>query len=128
MTDAQREVWEIVREANKARVAAATRELTALHEPDAVLVRSSLEERLEGRDAIVRAVEEESHQERIEAFEELEHSIDVFGDFALVAYRYEMRTRPAGADEEEEGSGLEVVALRRSAGRWKVLWRTQVAE
>lgn len=127
MTDAQREVWEVVREANKARAAVATRELAALHEQDAVVVRT-LDERLEGRDAIVRAVEEESHQTRIEAFEELEHSIDVFGDFALVVYRFEMRTRAAGDDEEQQQSGQEVVALRNSGGRWKLLWKTQVRE
>src|SRR5690348_16311572 len=125
MTDAQREVWEVVRDANKARAAVATRELAALYEPDSVEVRS-LDERLEGRDAIVRAVEEESYQMRIEAIEELEHGIDVFGDFALVVYRYEMRTRAPGDDQEQEQSGQEVVALRRSAWRWKLLWRTQV--
>lgn len=128
MTDEQQEVWTVVRESNRARIAGAIHELEALLDPQSIAVSPGFSRRAEGRDAVVRALEEERHHVRVDSFEELEHMVDVFGDFAMVTYRYEMRARPIAGDEEVDDSGQDVVALRRSGGKWKVLWRASIGD
>ena len=128
MTESQTEVWSVVRESNRARIAGATHELAALLDAEAIFVEPSTSRRSEGREAVVRAADDERHHTRIESFEELEHTVDVFGDFAMVTYRYEMRARPAAEEQEREESGQDVVALRRTGGKWRVLWKTSVGE
>ena len=125
MTEEEMQVWMQVRETNRAWTAGANHELANLFEPEAVLVKPG-EARVQGRDAIVRSYEEFVHQARTQSFEELEHSVDVFGDFAMVAYRFSIRY--SMADEQHDETGNEVLALRRRDGVWRVLWRTQVGD
>lgn len=128
MSEEEQEAWGVVRESNQARITGATRELSALLDPDAMVVEAGFASPIQGREAVVRAVEDERQHARVGSFEELEHCVAVFGDLAMVTYRYEMRSRPAAEEEELEESGQEVVALRRGGGRWKVLWRTRLGE
>ena len=128
MSDEQQEVWKVIRESNRARIAAATHELSALLDPEVVELQAGLSGRVVGREAVMRSVEDQNHHTRIEAFDELEHSIDVFGDLALVTYRYELRMRPVAEEDEREESGQEVIALRRAGGAWRVLWRTRLGD
>ena len=51
MTDEQTEVWELVRESNRAWMAGATHELTGLFDERAVMVLPGLQGRVEGREA-----------------------------------------------------------------------------
>jgi uncharacterized protein (TIGR02246 family) len=125
MTDEQREVWELVRRSNRAWMAGAAHEVANLFDEKAVVVAPGLQGRVEGRDAVVRSYEEYVHRARTHSFEELEHSIDVFGDLAVVAYRFALRYTLNGEDGEHDETGQEVLVLRHSAGGWKVLWRTQ---
>jgi len=126
MTDEQREVWELVRRSNRAWVAGAAHEVGDLFDEKAVVVAPGLQGRVEGRDAVVRSYEEYVHHARTHSFEELEHSIDVFGDLAVVAYRFAVRYTLNGEDGEHDETGQEVLVMRRGAGGWKVLWRTQM--
>lgn len=128
MSEQEQEAWSAVRESNRARVTGATRELSALLDPEAVVAPPGFSSPIRGREAVVRAVEDERQHARVESYEELEHSVTIFGDLAMVTYRYEMRFRPVKDEEEREESGQEVVALRRSGGRWKVLWRTRLGD
>lgn len=128
MSEQEQEAWSAVRESNRARLTGATRELTALLDPEAVVIQPGFSSPIEGREAVVRAVEDERQHLRVESFEELEHSVSIFGDLAMVTYRYEMRWKPVAEEEELEESGQEVVALRRGGDRWKVLWKTRLGD
>jgi uncharacterized protein (TIGR02246 family) len=128
VTDEQREVWELVRRSNRAWVSGAAHELGDLFDEKAVVVAPGLQGRVEGREGVVRSYEEYVHHARTHSFEELEHSIDVFGDLAVVTYRFAVRYTLNGEDGEHDETGQEVLVMRRGAGGWKVLWRTQMPE
>jgi uncharacterized protein (TIGR02246 family) len=125
MTDEQREIWELVRRSNRAWVAGAAHEVGNLFDEKVVVVAPGLQGRVEGREAAVRSYEEYVHHARTHSFEELEHSIDVFGDLAVVAYRFAIRYTLNDEGGEHDETGEEVLVLRRGADGWKVIWRTQ---
>ena len=128
MTDEQREVWELVRRSNRAWVAGAAHEVGELFDEKAVVVAPGLQGRVEGREAVVRSYEEYVHHAHTHSFEELEHSIDVFGDVAAVTYRFAVRYTLEGEDAEHDETGQEVLMLRRAPSGWKALWRTQTTD
>jgi len=128
MTDEQREIWELVRWTNRAWAAGAAHEVAKLFDEAAVVIAPGLQGRVEGREAIVRSYEQYVHHSRTHSFEELEHSIDVFGDLAAVTYRFAVRYILNGEDAEREETGQEVLMLRRTPSGWKALWRTQITE
>jgi uncharacterized protein (TIGR02246 family) len=126
MTEEQRDIWELVRRSNRAWISGATHEVSNLFDQAAVVLAPGLRQRVEGRDAIVRSYEDYVHHARTHSFEELEHSVDVFGDTAVVTYRFAVRyTLNAEAAERDE-TGQEVLVLRRDPFGWKLIWRTQV--
>lgn len=128
MSEEQREIWELIRRSNRAWVSGAAHEVSSLFDDEAVVVAPRLQGRVQGRDAIVRSYEEYVHHARTHAFEELEHQVDLFGDTAVAAYRFSVRYTLNGEDAEREETGEEVLVLRREAGGWKVIWRTQTLE
>ena len=128
MTDEQREIWELIRKSNRAWTAGVVHEVAQLFDDRAVLVGPGMQSRIEGRDAIVKSYEDYVHHARTHAFEELEHSIDVFGDIAVASYRFEVRYTLNGEEQEREESGQEVLVLRRAPEGWKALWRTQTTD
>jgi len=128
MTDEEREIWELVRRSNRAWIAGAVHEVANLFDEHAVVVAPGLPGRAEGRDAIVRSYEDYVHHAHTQAFEELEHSVDVLGDTAVVTYRFSIRYTLEAEDGERDETGQEVVVLRRGPSGWKAIWRTQIAD
>jgi len=126
MTDEQREIWELVRRSNRAWTSGAAHEVAELFDEHAVVIAPGLQGRVEGRDAIVRSYEDYIHHSRTHSFEEEEHSIDVFGDLAVVTYRFAIRYTVNSEDGERDETGQEVLVLRRGPSGWKATWRTQV--
>jgi ketosteroid isomerase-like protein len=127
MSDEEREIWDLVREKNRAWVAGAVHEVESLYDEAAVLVKPDFLP-VRGRADIVKSYEDDVHHARTHSFEELEHSVAVFADLAMVAYRYSVRRTLLPEGDEREETGREILTLRRSAGGWKVLWRTQIPE
>ena len=128
MTDEEREIWELVRRSNRAWMAGAVHEVANLFDDAAVVIAPGFQGRVQGREAIVRSYEDFVHHARTQSFEELEHSVDVFGDTAVVTYRFSIRYTLNGQDGEQEETGQEVLVLRRGPSGWKAIWRTQVAD
>jgi len=126
MTDEQREIWELVRRSNRAWMAGAVHEVANLFEQNAVVVAPGIQGRVEGSKEIVRSYEDYVHHARTLSFEELEHSVDVFGDLAVVTYKFAIRYSVGGEAEEHDETGQEVLVLRRGPSGWKALWRTQI--
>src|ERR1700682_2586712 len=126
MTEEQRDIWELIRRSNRAWISGATHEVANLFDEAAVVVAPGLQQRVEGRDAIVRSYEDYVHHARTHSFEELEHSVDVFGDTAVVTYRFAVRYTLNGEAAERDETGQEVLVLRLDQSGWKLIWRTQV--
>lgn len=128
MTEEQREIWELIRRSNQAWASGAVHQVADLFDDAAVLVAPGLQGRLEGREAIVKSYEDYVHHARTHAFEELEHAIDIFGDTAVATYRFSVRYTLNGEEGERDDTGQEILVLRRGAGGWKAIWRTQFAD
>src|SRR6267142_6614504 len=118
MTDEQREIWELVRRSNKAWTSGAAHEVAELYDEHAVVIAPGLQGRVEGRDAIVRSYEDYIHHARTHSFEEEEHSIDVFGDLAVVTYRFAIRYTVNSEDGEHDDRSEERRVGKECRSRW----------
>jgi uncharacterized protein (TIGR02246 family) len=123
-SDSQK-IWDAVRESNQAWLSGRPEEVSRLFHEDAVAVFTDAGRRLAGRDAIVRSYVEYCQGERTLAFNELDHEVDMFGDTAVVSYRFLVRYEAEGKVHDE--CGQEILVFMRRQGRWGVVWRTQVA-
>jgi ketosteroid isomerase-like protein len=126
MTDQQVELWNLVRESNRAWTSGSTKELTSLFDENAVVIAPALQGRVEGRDAVVASYVSYNLHNKTRSFEEMEHQVDVFGDTAVVTYRFQVRYEPLAGGDVQEETAQEVLVLRKT-DRWRVLWRTQTA-
>jgi ketosteroid isomerase-like protein len=126
MTDVQVELWNLVRESNRAWTSGSTKELTSLFDEHAVVIAPALQGRVEGRDAIVASYASYNMRAKTLSFEEMEHQVDVFGDTAVVTYRFQVRYELPADGVTQEETAQEVLVLRKT-DRWRVLWRTQTA-
>jgi uncharacterized protein (TIGR02246 family) len=108
---------------NRAWLEGRPRDAGELFHPDAVAVFSGANQRLQGRDAIVQSYADYCANVKTHAFEEREHTVDVFGDTAVVRYRFFVRYEAQGAVHDEVGQ--EVLVFVRRDDRWRVVWRTQ---
>lgn len=51
--------------------------------------------------------------------------VTVRGDIAVIEYSWEMAWTAGGVDHAEKGR--ELLVLARRDGKWRVVWRTQIA-
>ena len=119
----ERELWDAVVASNRAWLQGRVSEVAGLFHADAVAV-AGAGRRVEGRDAIVRSYADYCAAAKTHAFEELEHTVDVLGDVAVVTYRFSVRYEMNGVTYDE--LGREVLVFTRQDGRWGVAWRTQI--
>lgn len=124
MNESQTELWNLVRESNRAWISGSTKELAGLFDERAVVIAPALQGRVEGRDAIVASYASYNLHARTHSFEEMEHQIDLFGDTAVVTYRFHVRYELLSDSIVQEETAQEVLVLRKT-DRWRVLWRTQ---
>lgn len=101
-----------------------TQDIAALLHPSVVFVRPGFAERAEGRAACVATYNEFLAAALVLRYEEGEPTVDVFGDTAVAALRWEMAWEIGGQRSEESGHDLYV--LLRTEGRWLIAWRTLV--
>jgi ketosteroid isomerase-like protein len=126
MNESQTELWNLVRESNRAWISGSTKELADLFDDHAVVIAPALEGRIEGRDAIVASYTSYTMHTKTHSFEEMEHQVDLFGDTAVVTYRFQIRYELLADGVVQEETAQEVLVLRKT-DRWRVLWRTQTA-
>ena len=81
--------------------------------------------RVHGAEAAIQSYREFMRRCRIRRFATAGHHEVVRGDTAIVDYDWDMAWEDG--DREQEAKGREVLVLARRAGRWRVVWRTQLA-
>ena len=91
---------------------------------DVVIVPPGFVQRAEGRDAYLKSVEDFCAIGTFLEYEELSMKIDVFGNTAVVYYRYETIWEMDGRTFNEKGNN--VMVLARSEGKWLLVWRTLI--
>jgi uncharacterized protein (TIGR02246 family) len=117
------ELWGRVRAANAAWRRGEPRAVADLFAEDVVMVAHDLR-RIEGRAAMVQSFVDYVAKVRTDHFKETGHTVDVWGDVAVVTYSFEVRYYMDEAAFVDEGQ--EVLVFARRNGRFEAVWRTQV--
>ncbi len=124
MTDEEREIWDLIRESNRAWTEGAFHELENFFDERAVLIAPRVG-RLVGRDAIVKSYADFVTHARTDSFEEMEHAVDVIGETAVATYRFRIRYQVHSEEAPRDEVGQEILVLRKRPDGWKIIWRTQ---
>lgn len=125
LSPAQEDVWNVVKQINQAAMAAdidTCRELA--HE--GMVVFPTLSQRVEGRESYLESILEFAGRGTVKTYNQLEPSIDIFADTAVVTYRYESVWESDGKPIED--AGHDVWVLVRENGVWLLAWRTLVPD
>lgn len=116
------QIWEVVKRLNRASRGGDLDALRALTHQRIVMVLPGLERRACGQEAYLASVAEFAARGRVLDYQEHDQIIDLFGDTAMVTYRYEAVWEAEGKRFEEHGHDL-LVLLRRNDD-WVLAWRT----
>jgi uncharacterized protein (TIGR02246 family) len=115
-------LWDAVVASNRAWREGRPREVGGLFHEDAVALVGP-GRRLVGRNAIVQSYVDYCASVKTHVFAEQTHSVEVFGDTAVVQYRFSVRYELGGQVHDEVGQEILVFVPR--AGEWRAVWRTQ---
>lgn len=124
MTASPADLWERVRESNRAWTGGRPEAVGELFHRDAVSTLAGTDHRVEGREAIVGSFVDYCNAARTLAFEETGHTVDLLGAAAVVTYAFSVRYAMDGTVHDERGR--EVLVFTEREGRWAVAWRMQV--
>jgi hypothetical protein len=92
----------------------------------AVFVQPGLEDRLEGRDAVIASYREFMESSLVHDYEEHDLRIDVVGTAAVATFGFRIDWESEGERHIDRGHDLFVFA--RSDDRWMAVWRTLIVE
>jgi hypothetical protein len=120
MADNSELASDLVARINRAWLEGRPAEMTPLLDPQIVL-RGPSGARVEGRDALVASYVDFCTHARVEAYSESEVQVDVMGDTAVVAFRFEMVFERG---RRFRSSGRDLWVLARVEGQWRAVWRT----
>lgn len=91
---------------------------------DVVIVPPGFTQRAEGRDTYLKSVADFCETGTVLEYKMLSMKIDVFGDVAVVYYRYNTKWEMEGETFSEKGN--DVMVLIHIEGKWLLIWRTLV--
>ncbi|NIP60046.1 MAG: SgcJ/EcaC family oxidoreductase [Gemmatimonadetes bacterium] len=120
------ELWERVREANRAWTEGRPKEVAALFHRDAVMAGPDGRELVRGREAIVESFVDYCRRATTRAFQELDHEIRIFGDTAVLTYGFAVTYELE--DQVHDERGREVLVFARGEEGWAVVWRMQLPD
>jgi len=123
-TDAQREVWRTLQRINAAWLQGELENLADVLHEHMVIVPPGFQQRIEGAAACAEGYEQFARAATVQAYEESDAHVEVFGATAVVNYRYELTYTMEGASYQDTGHDLYVFVHRD--GRWQAVWRTLV--
>jgi ketosteroid isomerase-like protein len=92
---------------------------------DVVLAAPGFASRVRGRGAYVQSYRDYDAAATTLAFSSGEPQVDVFGDTSVVVYPFDVTYELDGKPYHDRGH--DILALTRSGGDWKVVWRTMQA-
>ena len=118
------EIRQIVEDIKEASRKGDIETLKSLCHKDVVIVPPGFVQRAEGRDTYLKSVEDFCNTGTILEYKMLSMKIDVFGDVAIVYYRYNTRWEMRGETFSEEGN--DVMVLGCYEGKWLLIWRTLI--
>ena len=123
-SDDRERILRVLRAVNQAWLKGRFEDLDGLLREDVVFVAPGLVDRVEGRAACERSYADFATHATVHDFKESEFQVDVWGDTAVVAYRFEVGY--AMKDERHRADGREVFVFVRENDEWRVAWRTML--
>lgn len=124
MTDAETAIWNAIRTSNAAWKEGRPRDTEALFHRNVVMAAPDGKPLARGRAEMVESYVSYCANVVTHDFEETDHSVDVFGDTAVVEYGFRVSYEANSETKTEEGRELLVFA--REGDTWKVVWRMQL--
>lgn len=118
------EIWRVVERINEAWVSGKPEALAKCFHAETVLVAPGFAQLLRGREATVQSYREFCANASVTDFQTSQPHIDVFGDAAVVYYRFDITYEMRGDAFTE--AGHEILVLKRQDDAWQVIWRTLV--
>jgi ketosteroid isomerase-like protein len=122
--DLKNEIRQTVEAVNEASRKGDIEALKSLCHKDVVIVPPGFVQRAEGRDTYLKSVADFCDTGTVLEYKTLSMKIDVFGDVAIVYYRYNTKWEMEGETYSEEGN--DVMVLGRYEGKWLLIWRTLI--
>ena len=122
--DLKNEIRRVVEAINEASRKGDIEALKCFCHKDVVIVPPGFVQRAEGRDTYLKSVEDFFDTGNVLEYKELSMKIDVFGNTAIVYYRYETKWEMEGKTFSETGN--DVMVLSRNEGKWLLIWRTLI--
>src|SRR5262245_35712299 len=105
-------LWEMVRQSNREWSRGNPRGVAPLFDEQVVMVAPGLIAFAEGKEAMLQGYEDYVKSATTEAFDEEAHRVDLFGDVAVVTYRFRVRYLLEGRTHDELGQEV-LVFVRR---------------
>ena len=122
--DLKNEIRQTVKGINEASRKGDIKALKHFCHKHVVIVPPGFVQRAEGRDTYLKSVEGFCSTGTVLEYKELSMKIDIFGDAAIVYYRYETKWEMDGKTFSEKGN--DVMVLSRNDGKWLLAWRTLI--
>lgn len=121
----QGKVWEVMQAINRAWVDGQPEEMEPHLHPDMVIVTSDVEYRADGRDACIASYKDFCDRAQIQEYREEKPNVDIFGEQAVVIYRFNITYKLEGEPHQDEGA--DIFVFKREQDQWLAIWRTLVA-
>jgi hypothetical protein len=118
------EVATAIRQINQAWLTNRVDDLASMVHPGIVMVFPGFARRIRGREELLAGFHDFCTNATIQEFREHDQQIDVVGDTAVVAFRYEMIYERSGGRFRANGRDLWVLQHEDSA--WIAVWRTML--
>lgn len=123
---AKKAIRERITALNRAWTRADTRALEGLFHENMVMVMPGFSGEVSGSQACIESYLEFYRNTDILKFEEIDISIEVWGDTSVVYYDFEIEYAQAG--ERFVESGHDVLVFNYTLGEWRVVWRTLLGD
>ena len=123
-TEAQKEVWQVIMDINNAWVSGHAEDIMDWLHEDMVVFHTEFGRLGKGKEACVNSYKYFTEQAIIHDFKESDPTVDIYGNTAVVTYRFEIDYEANG--ETIQDASREMFVLTREADKWKAVWQTMI--
>jgi ketosteroid isomerase-like protein len=113
-----------MRAINQAWLGGRVEDLGPMLHPDVVMAVPGSAMRAQGREQFLAGFRDFCQNARVEEFREHDHQVDVAGNIAVVAYRYEMTYERSG--RRSRSTGRDMWVFEQQGNSWIAVWRTML--
>lgn len=117
----QRTIWSIIKEINEGWLRKDFDPLEKYFHPEVVMVFPKFQGRVKGKEELIQSYRDFVNKGEILDYKQENSGVDVVGDSAMAAYRFEMIYLMDGKRYHE--CGYDMFSFIRKQGQWRIVWR-----